>query len=149
MKVVAVIPARGGSKGIPNKNIRLLNGKPLIYYSVNNAKESRHISEVIISSDSKEVELIAKQMGVTFKNRVAELCQDDTTLDAVVYDAVKDMDCDIVITMKPTSPTLQTETLDRAIEYFLENDLDTLIANEKARFVNLLLHSGSILHISE
>lgn len=128
MKIVAVIPARAGSKGIPNKNIRLLNGKPLIYYSIKNALDSKFIDEVIISTDSKEVEIIAKQMGATVKWRNSELCGDSVTLDGVIYDAIKDKKCDYVVTMQPTSPTLLVETLDNAIKYAIDKDLDTVIS---------------------
>lgn len=128
MKILAVIPARAGSKGIPNKNIRLLNGKPLIYYSIKNALDSKLIDEVIVSTDSKEVEIIAKQMGANVKWRKANLSGDEITLDSVIYDVAKDVECDYVITMQPTSPTLKTETLDTAIEYAVTNKLDTVIS---------------------
>lgn len=128
MNIIAVIPARAGSKGIPNKNIRLLNGKPLIYYSIKNALTSKHIDEVIVSTDSKEVEIIAKQMGAKVKWRDAKLSGDEVTLDSVIYDAVKDKEYGYVITMQPTSPTLKVQTLDNAIEYAIKNDLDTVIS---------------------
>lgn len=128
MKVIAIIPARAGSKGIPNKNIRLLNGKPLIYYSIKNALKSKFIDEVVISTDSKEVEVIAKQMGATVKWRDAKLCGDSITLDSVIYDAIKDKECDYVVTMQPTSPTLSVETLDNAIKYTIDRELDTVIS---------------------
>ncbi|MEG2788352.1 MAG: acylneuraminate cytidylyltransferase family protein [Romboutsia sp.] len=128
MNIIAIIPARAGSKGIPNKNIRLLKGKPLIYYSIKNALNSKFINEVIVSTDSKEVEIIAKQMGVNVKWRDESLSGDDITLDSVVYDAIKDKSCDFVVTMQPTSPTLKVETLDNAINYAIKNNLDTVIS---------------------
>ena len=67
-------------------------------------------------------------MGVKSKTRCPELCADDVTLDSVIYDVVKDYDCDYVITMQPTSPTLTVQTLDDAIKYALEHQLDTLIS---------------------
>ena len=73
MKILAVIPARAGSKGIPNKNIRLVNNKPLIYYSIKNALESKWITDVIVTTDSPEIEIIAKQMGVIYKQRDEKL----------------------------------------------------------------------------
>lgn len=127
-KIVAVIPARAGSKGIPNKNIRLINGKPLIYYSIQNALNSKFITDVIVTTDSPEVEIIAKQMGVKCKQRAKELSTDAITLDSVIYDVVKDVDCDYVVTMQPTSPTLTPATLDDAIMYGINNDMDTIIS---------------------
>ena len=128
MKIIAVIPARAGSRGIPNKNIRLINGRPLIAYSIDNAKKSKYINDIIVSSDSKEVKIIAEYMNVQYKERDKALCDEKTTLDSVIYDAVHNLSYDIVITMQPTSPTLRPETLDSAIEYFIANDLDTLIS---------------------
>ncbi len=129
MKIVAVIPARAGSKGVPNKNIRILNGKPLAYYAMKNAVSSKYITDVIVTTDSREVMAIAKQLPIAVHERSADLCDDKTTLDAVVYDAVKDIDCDYVITMQPTSPTLTVETLDKAIAHMLNNtEIETLMS---------------------
>lgn len=128
MKIVAVIPARAGSKGVPNKNVRLINGKPMISYAIDNALKSRYITDVVVSTDSDVVKIVARQMGASVVNRSAELCGDAVTLDAVIFDAIKSRDCDAVVTMQPTSPTLTATTLDKAIEHFLAADLDTLIS---------------------
>ena len=128
MKILAVIPARAGSKGIPNKNIRLINNHPLIYYAINNAISSELITDIVVSTDSPEVEIIAKQMNVKVKHRTADLSGDAITLDAVIYDVANEYDADYVITMQPTSPTLKVSTLDKAIQYAIEHDVDTLIS---------------------
>lgn len=129
MKILAVIPARAGSKGIPNKNIRIIGSKPLIYYSIHNAINSKYITDVIVTTDSEQVRIIANQMGVKSISRKKELCGDEVTLDSVIYDAIpKDKKWDYIITMQPTSPTLKVNTLDRAIEYAIANELDTLIS---------------------
>lgn len=128
MKILAVIPARAGSRGIPNKNLRIVGGHPLVYYALQNAKASQYITDVLVSTDSTEVEIIAKQLGVATKWRSAELCGDSVTLDAVVYDASKDGAWDYIVTMQPTSPTLRVETLDAAIRYTIEQNLDTVIS---------------------
>lgn len=127
-KICAIIPARAGSKGIPNKNIRIIGGHPLIYYSILNALRSDYITDVIVSTDSPDVGIIANQMGAKVKWRDAKLCEDSVTLDSVVADAIPEGDWDYVITMQPTSPTLKTETLDSAIEYAVSNDIDTVIS---------------------
>lgn len=129
MKILAIIPARAGSKGIPNKNIRIINGFPLVYYSIMNAKNSNYISDIIVTTDSPEIKIIASQMGVKCKDRNPSLCGDNVTLDSVVFDAIpKNEKWDYVITMQPTSPTLKSKTLDLAIEYAIKNDVDTLIS---------------------
>lgn len=127
-KILAVIPARAGSKGIPNKNIRLVNDKPLIYYTIRNAQNSELVTDIVVTTDSPEIEIIAKQMGVKYRHRDAALCGDAVTLDAVIYDACKDFECDYVVTMQPTSPTLKSVSLDRAISQSIEQNLDTLIS---------------------
>ncbi len=129
MKILAVIPARAGSKGIPNKNIRIINGKPLIYYSINNALNSKYITDIIVTTDSEAVRLIANQMKVRCKQRDTKLCGDNITLDSVIYDAIpKNKTWDYIVTMQPTSPTLKVETLDSAIKYSIDNNLDTVIS---------------------
>lgn len=128
MNILAVIPARAGSRGIPNKNIRIVAGHPLVYYSIKNALSSKLITDVIVSTDSPEVKIIAEQMGAKVKWRDNILCGDAVTLDAVIADAVPDGNWDYIITMQPTSPTLLISTLDNAIEYAIHNELDTVIS---------------------
>lgn len=128
MKILAVIPARAGSKGIPNKNIRIIGGHPLIYYSIKNALSSQYITDVIITTDSDHVRIIGEQMGAKVKWRDSSLCGDAVTLDAVIADAVPEGEWDYIVTMQPTSPTLRVETLDAAIKYAIDNNLDTLIS---------------------
>lgn len=129
MNILAVIPARAGSKGIPNKNIRIVGSKPLVYYSIRNAIKSKYVTDVIITTDSDQVRIIANQMGAKTIDRKKELCGDEITLDSVIYNAIpKNKEWDYIITMQPTSPTLKVDTLDKAIEYIIENDLDTLIS---------------------
>lgn len=128
MRILAVIPARAGSKGIPNKNIRIIGGHPLVYYSIKNALFSELITDVIITTDSDAVRIIGEQMGARVKRRDAALCGDAVTLDSVIADAIPEGDWDYIVTMQPTSPTLRTETLDAAIRYAVEKDLDTVIS---------------------
>lgn len=129
MNIIAIIPARAGSRGIPNKNIRIIGDHPLIYYSIKNAINSHLITDVIVSTDSPEVRIIAQQMGVSVHWRDASLCGDAVTLDAVIADAIpEDQEWDYVVTMQPTSPTLRVETLDAAIQYTIDNSLDTVIS---------------------
>ncbi len=146
MRILAVIPARAGSKGIPNKNIRIIGRHPLIYYSINNAKLSRYISEIIVTTDSSEVQIIATQMGVKYKLRDKKLCSDEITLDAVIADAIPNSEkWDYIVTMQPTSPTLSVQTLDAAIEYAIEYQLDTLISAINAPHLSWFEKEGNKL----
>lgn len=132
-RILAVIPARGGSKGIPRKNIRLLGGKPLIAYSIESASNSRYVDDVVLSSDDEEILEIAKLYGANIIQRPDELAADDVPLDPVIHHALvsteidKGVSYDYVISMQPTSPLLKPKTLDRAISELIENGSDTLI----------------------
>lgn len=134
MKILAIIPARGGSKGIPRKNIRLMCGKPLISYSIENALNSTFDLDVVVSTDDEEIERIALLYGAQVIKRPTHLATDNVTLDPVIYHATTEMEkkyrktYDLVITMQPTSPVLKSSTLENAIKYFIENNFDTVIS---------------------
>ena len=129
MRILAVIPARAGSKAIPNKNIRIINNHPMVYYAIHNAMTSSYITDVIVTTDSDEILSIADQMGAKTRIRSKELCADNVTLDPVIIDAIpKDTEWDYVVTLQPTSPALTVETLDKAIKYTISSGFDTVIS---------------------
>lgn len=134
MRVLAVIPARGGSKGIPKKNIRLMAGRPLIAYSIINALSCQYIDDVYVSTDSEEIEEVATQYGAEVIRRREDLATDMVTLDPVIYDAVtrieaeKHLTYDYVITMQPTSPLLRADSLNGAIRQCMDEDMDCIIS---------------------
>lgn len=138
MKTLIVIPARGGSKRIPRKNVRIMCGKPLIAYSIENAKAlSDNLKmdvDVAVSTDDEELGGIVQKRGVEVIARPKELATDKVTLDPVIYHAVCYMEekngCryDTVITMQATSPTLRMTTIRDAIKFFEESEWDTVIS---------------------
>lgn len=138
MKTLIVIPARGGSKRIPRKNLRIMCGKPLICYSIENARAIRDEMspdvDVAVSTDDEELGGIVAKRGVEVIARPAELATDSVTLDPVIYHAVNYMEeekgitYDTVITMQATSPTLALSTVRDALEYFESHDYDTVIS---------------------
>ena len=136
MKILIIIPARGGSKRIPRKNVRLMNGRPLIMYSVTNAlslKKDLDV-DVAVSTDDEELSGIAADHGAEIVMRGEALSGDSVTLDPVIYDALIQMEerhgksYDTVITMQATSPTLCLDTLKKAIGYFEKEGYDTVIS---------------------
>ncbi len=132
MNTLVVIPARGGSKGIPRKNIRHLNGKPLIGYSIETAKKSKYVDKVIVSTDDTEIASIAEKYGAEIMFRPKHLASDEVPLDPVIYDVVdnlekKGMSFEYIVTIQPTSPLLRTETLDKVIEILIDGDYDTVL----------------------
>ena len=133
-KILVVIPARGGSKRIPRKNIRLLNNKPLISYSINIARSSEYVDDVVVTTDDSEIALLSEKFGASVIRRSEELAGDEVPLDPVVYDAMVQKEklafdeYDIVITLQPTSPLLKTSTLDSAIEKFEDFAVDSVLS---------------------
>jgi CMP-N-acetylneuraminic acid synthetase/spore coat polysaccharide biosynthesis predicted glycosyltransferase SpsG len=128
---VAIIPARGGSKGIPRKNVRLLNGKPLIAYVIETAKRAANIDKVVVSTEDEEIASVSKQYGAEVIMRPPELSTDEVPLDPVIDYTVKrieeNFNVNIVVTIQPTSPLLKTETLEEIINKVQAEDLDTII----------------------
>ena len=122
-KVLALIPARGGSKGIPGKNIRLLAGKPLIAHSIEQAKASKYVDRVIISTDDEKITQVAREFGaeVPFM-RPAEIAQ-DLTPDFPAFEHCLDWlkeyegyEPDIVVHLRPTGPLRTSKQIDDGIE---------------------------------
>lgn len=135
MNILVIIPARGGSKGIPRKNLRPLNGKPLISYSVANALSSHYKPDVYVSTDDEEIAFVAEKYGAKIHHRDASLAVDATTLDPVIYDAFQKIsnheskDYDLIITLQPTSPLLSRKSLDSAIEGMIgKPEIETTIS---------------------
>ena len=132
--ILIVIPARGKSKSITKKNLRVLNKKPLIYYSINNALNIKYKADVFVSSDDDEILKMSKKFGSKTIKREKRLATDKITLGPVIYHALNFTEkslkkkYDIVIMLQPTSPTLKTNTLNRAIKLFLRKNLDTVLA---------------------
>lgn len=134
MRILAVIPARGGSKGIPKKNIRLLNKKPLIAYSIENALKCKAVTDVVVTTDNDEIAYVAEKFGAEIIMRSSELAGDSITLDPVIYDALIKAEemhrCtyDYVVTMQPTSPLLKVESLIGALKLLKYDKFDCIIS---------------------
>ena len=122
-KIIAFIPARGGSKGVKKKNIRLLAGKPLIVYTIEAAFESKYIDRVVVSTDSEEIAEVAHSRGAEIPYmRPQELAGDTaTTLDAILH-GIKHIDgmeeFDSLVLLQPTQPLREAADIDGAIECF-------------------------------
>lgn len=117
-RLLGLIPARGGSLGIPRKNIRLLGGKPLVAWSIEAARLSRYLDRVVVSTDDPEIAACARQYGgETPFARPAELATDTAQGVDVVLHALDEMpDADAVVLLQPTSPLRSVDDIDRAIE---------------------------------
>jgi len=134
-RFLAVIPARGGSKGVPRKNVRMLDGKPLIAWTIEHAFHSRYIDRVIVTSDDEEVCQVAKQLGaeVPFV-RPAELASDTASGVDVLCHAVQNAgaDYDYVVLLQPTSPLRECTDIDAAIELCVRRDVASVVSVSEA-----------------
>lgn len=126
-KIICIIPARGGSKGIPNKNITLLDGKPLLYYSLHTASLSKYIDRTIVSTESETIAACARRYNaeVPFL-RPKQYARDsspsfDLLKHALSYFQKKGTVYDIVVMLEPTSPIRDVSDIDRAIELLVQN----------------------------
>lgn len=128
--ILAIITARGGSKGVPGKNIRMVGGKPLIGWTIDAAKRSRYVDRMILSSDDLEIISTAISYGceVPFV-RDSMLAQDNTPSINVVFDAIERCPgFDWVLLLQPTSPLRSTEDIDNAIELCLKSHAKSCVS---------------------
>ena len=133
--MIAIIPARGGSKGLPGKNVRPLNGKPLIAYAIEEAIKAKHIDRVIISTDDDEIARIAVQYGAELPfMRPSELATDTAmAIDNYIYtvdrlEKESGTTIDAFVVLQPTSPLRIAEDIDGAVELFEKKNADSVIS---------------------
>lgn len=132
--VYALVPARGASKGIPRKNLALLDGKPLIEYTIDAAKNSCWTDEVFVSSDDQSILTIAKHLGVTPLLRPGEYASDEASAVSVVNHFIKfllsrstQLDA-FILYLQPTSPLRRSEHIDAAIEKMLNDSAQSVVS---------------------
>lgn len=125
--IIAMIPARMGSERTPMKNLALLNGKPLIFYAIQAAKESGVFDRIVINSENTFFAKIAQRYKVEFYQRPAKWATSTTNSDFVVYDFIRNNPCDIVVWVNPISPLQTGEEIKRIVNYFLKESFGSLI----------------------
>ena len=126
---LAIIPARGGSKRLPRKNILDLCGKPLISWSIEAALKSKYISKVVVSSDDEEILNISSNFGADIIKRPYELANDTaTTFDAVKHTIDNFENYDYIVLLQPTSPLRNEKHIDEAIELLEEKQADAIVS---------------------
>ena len=133
-KILAVITARGGSKGIPWKNIKLLGGQPLLVYSIDAVKKSKLITHAIVSTDDKKIAEVAKKFGSEAPfMRPKELAEDKTPHVPVMKHAIEFMEkklgviFDYAVILQPTSPFRLPEDIDRTLEKLIKSGADSAV----------------------
>ena len=134
MKILAIIPARGGSKGVPDKNIRIVAGRPLIAYAIECAQESRLINRIIVSTDSPIIAQTASDHGAEVLMRPSHLAQDDTPMPPVLLHVLQTLqengeNYDLIVLLQVTSPIRTGQDIDHVVEMFASApNLDAVIS---------------------
>ena len=130
MRVLGLIPARGGSKGVPRKNVKLLAGKPLIGYSIEAALQSKAIDACIVSTEDAEIASVAREFGAEVLLRPPELARDETAMPEVIQHVLKNRGeaFDVMILLQPTCPQRTASDIDSALELFSNPEIQSVIS---------------------
>ncbi len=155
-RTLALVTARGGSKGVPHKNTKFLGGKPLIAWTIEAAKKSSRLDRVIVSTDDKQIVEVSKEYGAEVPFiRPKELAQDDSPHIDVVIHAIgwvaknEKWIPDFIMLLQPTSPFRSSEDIDAAINIGIEKDADTVISvsevSEHPYFIRRITEMGNLV----
>jgi N-acylneuraminate cytidylyltransferase len=150
-RILALIPARGGSKRLPRKNVLLLKGKPLIEWSINAAQFSQYVDEVFVSSDDTEILDVVAKTGLGIQQpRPNELASDTATTDSVIKHVleVQKPNFDILVLLQPTSPLRNSHHIDQALELYLKKSANSVVSVTECEhsplWSNTLAQDGSM-----
>jgi CMP-N-acetylneuraminic acid synthetase len=124
--ILAVTPARGGSKGVPRKNLRLVMGKPLIAWTIEAALAARRIDRYVVSTEDDEIATVARRCGAEVLHRPATLAADEVDTLTVLQHALTEVPADTLVLLQATSPVRDVGLVDRCIERFVQEGADSL-----------------------
>jgi CMP-N-acetylneuraminic acid synthetase len=133
--ILGVTPARGGSKGLPRKNIRPCLGKPLIAWTIEAAKASRFLDRYVVSTEDREITEAAGRYGAEVLPRPAHLAADEATTLSVLQHAIEQIPADTIVLLQATSPVRDQGLIDRCIRRFLETGADSLATGFICKYV--------------
>ena len=154
MEILAIIPARGGSKGIPRKNLKQIAGYPLIYHTIEAAKNSKYVNRLILSTEDDEISSVAFSYGVEVSKRPLELAQDETKTAPVLLNVLEQLEQkenyvpDVVVLLQATCPLRDSKRLDEAFELFFSSDCDSVFTVRPVGITHALWrqnHDGTVL----
>jgi len=140
LKVLGIIPARGGSKGIPRKNLQTINGKTLLQYAIDSGQQSKYINKLIVSTEDSEIKEESVQLKCDVIERPDELAGDDVTTLAVIEHVLNYMDIknsyfpDFIVLIQPTAPLRTSIHIDEAIEVLIKSDCDSVVSVAEVPF---------------
>jgi CMP-N,N'-diacetyllegionaminic acid synthase len=130
MNIICIIPARGGSKGVPRKNIKMLNGKPLLQYSIEQASQTAAINCVYVSTDDDEIKTYAQQSGAKVIVRPESLSGDIATSESALIHVLDELNepVDYIVFLQCTSPIREPQDIQKAIQLLLQEEADSLLS---------------------
>lgn len=133
--IVAIIPARGGSKAIPRKNLIEIGGKPLIVWSIEQAMAAKHVDEVVVATDDEEILIVAEDAGAKTVERSLASCADDAPSEMVLTEVVKERyeDAEAIVFLQATSPFRAAADIDNAIDLLESEKADSVISVRECR----------------
>jgi N-acylneuraminate cytidylyltransferase len=133
--ILAIIPARGGSKRVPRKNLKLINEIPLVGHAINHAKDSKYINNIIVSTDDAEIAEVSQSFGAKVIDRPEEYRHDNTIMEAdnILCQIVQDLEAkgeknDIIVLLYPTAPLRPVKKIDEAIELIINQQYDSVLS---------------------
>jgi CMP-N,N'-diacetyllegionaminic acid synthase len=127
--VVALIPARGGSKGIPRKNLAPLAGRPLLAWTIDAALGSRAVTRTVVSTEDDEIAAAARELGAEVLARPPELAADETPMQPVIVHALDELEApEVLVLLQPTSPLRRAEHVDEAVDLLLATGADSVVS---------------------
>jgi N-acylneuraminate cytidylyltransferase len=128
--IIAIIPARGGSKGLPHKNLLSFNGEPLVVHSINYAKECSLVNNIYVSTDDDEIASVSSNSGASIIQRPSELSGDTATTESAIEHVLSTLEVkpDIIILLQATSPFRPKKSLKVALDKFIKNSFDSLLS---------------------
>jgi CMP-N-acetylneuraminic acid synthetase len=129
MDVVALIPARGASKGIPRKNLAPLAGRPLLAWTIDAARASNTVTRTVVSTEDEEIAATARALGADVLTRPLDLAADETPMRDVVAHALQELSgLDVLVLLQPTSPLRRAHHVDEAVELLLSSGADSVVS---------------------
>lgn len=143
--ILGVTPARGGSRGMPRKNVRSLFGKPLIAWTIEAAKQSRLVDRYLVSTEDPEIREVARRWGAQVLDRPRELATDEATTLSVLQHVLENVPADVLVLLQAPCPIRDGEFIDRCVRRFLDTGADSLATGFMCHYIEYASDRGKEL----
>lgn len=159
MNIVIIIPARGGSKGLRDKNIKPLLGKPLLYYTIDAARESKLADRIIISTEDKNISKVSREYGIEVVNRPIEYSTDDAPIELALRHVIKYLErnenyfADVVVLLQANVPIRKKGQIDNVIRKLIDTKVDSVVTvveiTKRPEFMKKITKGDKIIHLTK